>query len=233
MLKQSNARVFISHSSENKNFARTLKDDLNNAGFKVWLDEKELKVGDSIVQGISDGLRDSDYIILVLSEASVNSRWVREEWTSALMNELSKSGTIVLPAVIEDVEIPFILKQRVYADFRKDYQVGLRALLDVLEQETTTGKELITKRKMRGLDCITSLAAMRLADLRRRIKSRMNRSEVKVIWFDIFETDMDDDMSGLPLDECIMKLLDRVKKRSKLNDLYDYLCKDRPDLKNP
>ncbi|MCI0489761.1 MAG: toll/interleukin-1 receptor domain-containing protein, partial [Blastocatellia bacterium] len=213
MSEQSNARVFISHSSKDKNFVRKLADDLKRSGFKIWLDEIELKVGDSIVQGISDGLSDSDYLILVLSQDSVNSRWVREEWNAALMNELSGSGTIVLPAMIEDVEVPFILKQRVYADFRQDYQTGLKALLAVLEQEITTGAGVMKKGGTRGGDCVTSLAAIRLADLRRLIRSRMNRSEVKGIWFDTLDTKMDDDMHGFPLDDCIIELLDRARKR--------------------
>ena len=46
--------------------------DLGDKCSSLWLDERELQVGDSIVQGISDGLKDTDYVMVVLSKASVD-----------------------------------------------------------------------------------------------------------------------------------------------------------------
>ncbi len=61
-------KLFISHASEDKaSFVRPLVDALEVAGFQVWLDEVSLKVGDSIWKGISDGLRDCDFGVIVLS----------------------------------------------------------------------------------------------------------------------------------------------------------------------
>jgi TIR domain len=56
----------VSHSSEDKTFARRLTEALKGNNLNVWLDEMELQVGDSIVAGVSQGLKDADYLVAVL-----------------------------------------------------------------------------------------------------------------------------------------------------------------------
>jgi hypothetical protein len=89
MPKDSKAHVFLSHSSKDKPFVRKLTEALKGHNLNVWLDEKELQVGDSIVGGVSQGLESADYLVVVLSKASVGSRWLQAELNAALMEELS------------------------------------------------------------------------------------------------------------------------------------------------
>jgi hypothetical protein len=75
--------VFLSHSSKDKPFVRDLADALEAAGeIKVWLDEREIDYGENIVLKIADGL-DVAFVLLILSPDSVDSKWVKEEWTDA------------------------------------------------------------------------------------------------------------------------------------------------------
>jgi hypothetical protein len=61
--------AFISHASEDKvPFVRPIADRLVAAGFRIWYDEFELKVGDSLIESIDRGLSASRYAIVVLSE---------------------------------------------------------------------------------------------------------------------------------------------------------------------
>jgi hypothetical protein len=117
-------RLFLSHSSADKVFVRKLKGDLEKANLNVWLDETEIKVGDSIPQKVSEGLTDADYLVIVLSENSVKSKWVLAELDNALMAQYADRGVVVLPVKIDDCETPPLLKGRVYADFRTDYSKG-------------------------------------------------------------------------------------------------------------
>jgi CheY-like chemotaxis protein len=126
-------KVFISHSSKDKTFVDRLATDLKNAGIDVWFDKWEIGVGDSIVEKINAGLKESDYVAVVLSRNSVNSRWVQQELNAAYIASLDKQNNMVLPILIEYyVEIPPLIRDRRYADFRTDYNTGLNALLEVL-----------------------------------------------------------------------------------------------------
>lgn len=51
------ARVFVCHASEDKPSAREFANRLSALGAEVWLDEWEIRVGDSIVEKINAGIR--------------------------------------------------------------------------------------------------------------------------------------------------------------------------------
>jgi len=62
--------VFISHASEDKEeFVGPLAKALQKAGYKVWFDEFTLKVGDSLRRSIDNGLKNSRFGIVILSNA--------------------------------------------------------------------------------------------------------------------------------------------------------------------
>jgi hypothetical protein len=124
--------AFISYSSTDAAFAHRLAQDLKKANVNIWFDRWEIKVGDSISEKIEAGLRDSDYLIIVLSPRSVNSSWVRQELNAAHIKELEARKVVVLPALIEKCDVPLWLRDKHYADFRADYDYGLWELLEVL-----------------------------------------------------------------------------------------------------
>lgn len=225
-------RVFVSHSSADKPFVRRLAEELKARDVHVWLDEEALEVGHSISQGISEGLRRADYLLIVLSESSVQSAWVQNELNAALMEEASRKGIAVLPAVIDDCEIPILLRDRIYADFRRSFEVGMNGLLRVFTQESDTARsvEPFLASTSEASSCRTELSDLTLGELRRRMSKRMRRDEVAAVWFDVLESAMDDDMRGRTLVECVIELLARAKGRDKLADVIDSICADWSDI---
>ena len=121
--------VFISYSSKDRSFVERLATDLRSRGLYVWFDQWELKVGDSLIEKINAGIASHDYLVIVLSKKSVRSQWVMKELNAALMKELKERRVVVLPILIEDCDIPPLLSDKVYADFRGDYSLGLNRLL--------------------------------------------------------------------------------------------------------
>ena len=109
--------IFLSHSSRDKFFVRELAKKLQDAGVKVWIDEAELKIGDSLTQNIGRAIEQTKYFGAVLSHNSINSEWVQTELRIALTRELSEKNVIVLPILMESVEIPVFLRDKVHADF--------------------------------------------------------------------------------------------------------------------
>jgi predicted Zn-dependent protease len=227
-------RVFVSHASSDKPFVRRLVQDLRNHNNVVWIDEQELKAGDSIVAGISDGLKNTDYMIVVVSQASMDSKWVQAELSAGLMEQLSKGGVTILPALVDDCAIPPLLRDRVYADFRTSYEHGLNQLTEVLAMEiapsTVPPKPGEPPPTGSGDDCPSRVRMMSLGNLRRRLVSRLSRSDIGSLWWDVFEEAMDDICHNYAINDCVIQLLDRAKKRQKLDEFYSVLCAERPDV---
>jgi hypothetical protein len=124
-----NKRVFISHSSKDKQFARFLSVDLANAGHHPWLDEWDIRVGESIPTKIADGLENCDALIIILSEHSVSSKWVESEWQAKYWDEITQGRIQVLPVLLKPCNVPTLLKTKKYANFTDDYDRGLEELL--------------------------------------------------------------------------------------------------------
>lgn len=132
--EQGSVIAFLSHSSKDKLFVRQLASDLTASGINVWLDEQMIKVGDSIAEKIGQGLAASDFFLIVLSEHSVNSDWVKKELNQALVGEIESRQVKVLPLKLSDCGIPESIKDKKYADFSINYAKGLQELLGVLKE---------------------------------------------------------------------------------------------------
>jgi hypothetical protein len=133
------SKIFISHSSKDKKFARKLAKSLSVFGFPPWLDELEIHVGDSIVQKVQQGLEDCDFMVLVLSKNSVKSKWVENEWQTKYWEEIETKKIKVLPALTERCRIPKLLLIKKYADFRTSYEKGLLELVHTISHPQGLG----------------------------------------------------------------------------------------------
>lgn len=109
--------VFLAHSSSDKFFVRRLAEELRKSGVKIWIDEAEIKVGDSLTQKIGQAISETDYFGVVLSFNSISSEWVQKELQIALQKEIEEGRVIILPILMEPVEIPLFLRDKLYADF--------------------------------------------------------------------------------------------------------------------
>lgn len=134
------AKLFVSHSSKDKDFVRELADDLRSLGHDVWLDEWEIKVGDCIISKVEAALSDCSYVVLVMSRHAVESGWVEKEWRSKYWEEVQVGTAIVLPVLLEDCEIPLLLKTKKYADFRTNHRVGFAQLAGAIQPIVRTGE---------------------------------------------------------------------------------------------
>jgi hypothetical protein len=127
------SRIFISHSSKDKKFVRTLAADLRKLGHGVWLDEYEISVGESIVSKVGTGIGQAEFVIVVLSQNSVASGWVEREWQTKYWHEVSTGRVSVLPVLLENCMVPALLRAKKYAGFRSDYKLGLISLATSLQ----------------------------------------------------------------------------------------------------
>lgn len=125
--------AFLSHSSADKPFIRQLAADLSANGIGVWLDEQRIRVGDSIPEKIAQGLAESDYFLIGMSQRSNESPWVQKELNNALMTEMQRRNVHILPLKLDDSPMPQIIAEKKYADFSRSYKAGLDDLLTALK----------------------------------------------------------------------------------------------------
>lgn len=123
---------FLSYSSNDKEFAEKLATSLNANGIEIFFDKWEIKVGDSIVNKIDTALGKMTDLIIVISENSINSNWVKKELSSALVKKLGNNSVKILPVLIEECNIPTIIADLKYADFVKGFENGFLDLMEAL-----------------------------------------------------------------------------------------------------
>lgn len=126
-------RIFISHSTKDNDFVRRLSSDLQRSGIRIWRDDIEIKVGDSIVSRINEGLVRSDYVLVVLSKNSIPSTWVQREMDAAFVIAASNASIKILPVRIDNTEAPPLISALRFADFRESYNVGVEELIEAIE----------------------------------------------------------------------------------------------------
>lgn len=123
--------AFLSHTSADKPFVRRLASDLDNQGIRCWIDEAEIKVGESLIEKIRNGLDAVDYVLVILSPAAVASRWVQREVDVAMNQEIAGTRLKVLPLMYSRCDPPGFLLGKLYADFTdpKGYEAALEKLV--------------------------------------------------------------------------------------------------------
>jgi uncharacterized protein YjbI with pentapeptide repeats len=94
---------FISYSSADDEFAKRIYADLQNNGVRCWFAPHDLPIGEDILGGIDAGVRRRDKVVLILSEHSIRSGWVKDEVTAAFEEERRRRQTVLLPIRLDDV----------------------------------------------------------------------------------------------------------------------------------
>jgi GGDEF domain-containing protein len=110
--------IFLSHSKADKPFVRRLSKDLKYFGIRVWVDEAEIQIGDSLIEKIREGIDNVKFVGVILSKTSVRSEWVKKEVDVAMNQEIEGKKVKVLPLLIESCDLPGFLKGKLYADFQ-------------------------------------------------------------------------------------------------------------------
>ncbi|HXH91285.1 MAG TPA: toll/interleukin-1 receptor domain-containing protein [Thermoanaerobaculia bacterium] len=125
-------RVFVSHSSRDKSFVRPLVAEMRRYGLDVWFDESDLHVGDVIDPALCEGIDASDFVVVVLSPASVDSPWVAAEWRYGCGKEAECGKPTVVPILLERCTMPPPLKAKKYADFTGNRSHAFVSLLEAI-----------------------------------------------------------------------------------------------------
>src|ERR1700687_4806075 len=113
-------KVFLSHSTKDKQFVQALAAELEAEKIEPWLCEIDIELGDNFVAEIEEGLGDADLTVLFWSPEAACSDWTRLEWTSVTAREISESRTRLGVVLLRDCAIPELLRVKHWIDARTD-----------------------------------------------------------------------------------------------------------------
>lgn len=128
--------VLISYSHSDADFALRLTKQIFLRGGHVWIDQCELAPGDSIYESIQEAITKASAIIVILSQKSVESLWCRREIAAGMTREATERKILVIPLLLEDCQIPLFLQDKLYADFRTRFDVGIGTLMRAIAKFT-------------------------------------------------------------------------------------------------
>lgn len=128
--------IFISYSHTDKEFVDKLAIQLVRRNVNVWLDRWELSVGDSLLEKVQDAVDGASALLVILSKASSASEWCKKELSAGLLRELEEKRVVVMPVMLEDCDVPVFARGKMFADFRKNFDVGLRLVVEGIAKVT-------------------------------------------------------------------------------------------------
>ena len=93
--------VFISYAHEDLDVARVIANGLQDEGCYPWLDDGELRVGDSLIERVTTAAHEAEFVVALVSGYSVASNWCQKELAIAMTGELAIRGVKVLPVMCD------------------------------------------------------------------------------------------------------------------------------------
>lgn len=121
--------IFISYSHKDKEYAESISNMLSNEKYNVLSTSTEIHMGDNIIEKVTEGIKDADVYILLISHNSINSEWVMKEHTVIAFSQLPKIKKRILPVLLDKVSPPSFLKNNLFFDMSETFEGKLQELL--------------------------------------------------------------------------------------------------------
>lgn len=95
---------FISYSTKDQDFADRLYEDLQLHGVRCWFAPHDIQGGRKIHEQIDEAIQVYDKLLLILSDASMSSNWVKTEIANARAKEQQKERQMLFPLTLAPFE---------------------------------------------------------------------------------------------------------------------------------
>jgi len=146
-------KTFISHSSKDKELVLQIANKLKREN--VWFDMWDMDSGDVLSEKIESGIDEAKNFLIILSQNSAQSPWVKYELNMALIKYLENEDYRIIVARIDNVEVPLRLKPFLRIDSNNNEKI-VNSVFDSLSGEEKSFKRLFVNRNNE----ITSLQDM-------------------------------------------------------------------------
>ncbi len=109
--------VFLSYRSINRPWALNLYDIFTELGFKVFLDQYVLKIGDVLVTRLNQALDSSQAGVLIWSSDAKDSAWVMEEYATLETKSKNNNRFFFVPVKVDSTQLPAFANNKIFVDF--------------------------------------------------------------------------------------------------------------------
>lgn len=88
---------FISYSTHDQRMAERLHSELQANGVRCWFAPHDIQAGKKLDEQIGDAISRYDRLLLILSEHSISSEWVKTEIAHARRKEINQKRRVLFP----------------------------------------------------------------------------------------------------------------------------------------
>lgn len=125
-------KIFLSHKSVDKDIVRPFYEVLAELGLDPWLDEKDMKAGDTLHREIADGFDRSCAVVFFVTPNFKDERWLRREVDHAVHRKVERQDRFaIITLAFDGAEVPRPLQENVWVPV-KSHASAVREILRAL-----------------------------------------------------------------------------------------------------
>jgi uracil-DNA glycosylase family 4 len=121
-------QLFISHATEDADFAQRIARSMRAANVDVWLAPNSIHPGEDFVDAIQRGLSGTTHLVVIMSPAAIESSWVKLEMNTGI--RLERGGKLsIMPISYRACEPPVLWGAYHWAEYGDNYDGLVEKLL--------------------------------------------------------------------------------------------------------
>lgn len=128
-------QIFLSYAYEDREQVGRIARKLEEEGYQSWIDYKSLLPGQDWQVEIRNALKQSDYVLVFLTENSVSKKgYIQREIKSAisLADERPEGSIFLIPVLLDKVDVPHSLQHIQWVElYKEDGWEKLKRALDI------------------------------------------------------------------------------------------------------
>jgi len=132
LVREEHRLLSICFASEDKPFVERLTSSLDEEGFDIWYERREVKADKSFAETLHRQTEEATHLVPVISKNSVSSSWLQSELSPSFAASIGGRSLPVIALIIDSSTLPAQVSIGKLADFRRDFLGGYRDLIGLL-----------------------------------------------------------------------------------------------------
>lgn len=173
------AKIYLSYQHSDIELIKKIGDELKSLGHQTIMDETVMKVGNDWRKELLTELKNSDGLLVLITENSINSKYVISEigTTRAFIDE-NENKKFLIPVIYGDIEIPDFIRDLYCIRITDDNFTEAISKIDNSISAFIGKKEAVEEQQSQKRVLIESKAADYITVATTALKKRENQNKV-------------------------------------------------------